>query len=140
MRILQTQADTDVQILAMLYSGEWINQNQIHERVGTRRDRLSAKLDNLKKLGHIRNDWNGLTKQEQKKYMKRHPNFEPKGAKHFYQITPFGRDCFRKIRDNCLDEDTARILRVALPHDAPEGTSFPEDDTSDHFDRFRLGW
>ena len=131
MRILQTQADTDVQILAMLSSGEWINQNQIHERVGTRRDRLSDKLDVLKKLGHIRNDWNDLTKQEQKKYMKDHPNFEPKGVKHFYRITTLGYESFRKIRDDCLDEDTARILRVTLPDDAPEGTSLPEDDESD---------
>ena len=129
--ILQTQADTDVQILAMLYSGEWKNQNQIHERVGTRRDRLSDKLDVLKKLGHIRNDWNDLTKQEQKKYMKDHPNFEPKGVKHFYRITTLGYESFRKIRDDCLDEDTARILRVTLPDDTPEGTSLPEDDESD---------
>ena len=129
--ILQTQADTDVQILAMLYSGEWKNQNQIHERVGTRRDRLNDKLESLKKLELIRNDWNDLTKQEQKKYKKDHPNFEPKGVKYFYKITPLGHESFRKIRDDCLDKKTASILRVAIPDDAPEGTSLPEDDESD---------
>ncbi len=129
--ILQTQADTDVQILAMLSSGEWINQNQIHERVGTRRDRLSDKLDVLKKLGHIRNDWNDLTKQERKEYIKANPGFEPKGAKHFYKITKLGRESFRKIQDDCLDPQTARILRVTLLDDAPEGTSLPEDDEGD---------
>ena len=110
--ILQTQADTDVQILAMLYSGEWKNQNQIHERVGTNRDRLNSKLDNLKKLGHIRNDWNDLPMEDQKKYRKEHPNFEPKGVKYFYKITERGHESFRKIRDNCLDPDTSRLLRV----------------------------
>ena len=129
--ILQTQADTDVQILAMLYSGEWKNQNQIHERVGTNRDRLNSKLDNLKKLGHIRNDWNDLPMEDQKKYMKDHPNFEPKGVKHFYRITRLGYESFRKIRDDCLDKKTASILRITIPYDAPEGTSLPEDDESD---------
>ncbi len=110
--ILQTQADTDVQILAMLYSGEWKNQNQIHARVGTNRDRLNSKLDNLKKLKLIRNDWNDLPMEDQKKYMKDHPNFEPKGVKYFYKITERGYESFRKIRDNCLDPDTSRLLRV----------------------------
>ena len=128
---MQTQADTDVQILATLFSGEWKNQNQIHLRVGTHRSRLRKKLNNLKKLRLVRNDWNDLTKQERKEYIKANPGFEPKGAKHFYKITKLGRESFRKIQDDCLDPQTARILRVTLLDDAPEGTSLPEDDEGD---------
>ena len=93
-------------------TSEWKNQNQIHERVGTNRDRLNSKLARLKKLGHIRNDWNDLPMEDQKKYRKEHPNFEPKGVKYFYKITERGHESFRKIRDNCLDPDTSRLLRV----------------------------
>jgi len=114
--MLQSQADTDIKILALLSSGQWINLNQIQQGIkgsSLNRERLLQKLLNLKILGHLQ-DWENFPVVGQKEYMKSNPTFDPKNQKHIYKITDRGQKAFQKIRDDCLDPETQNILRVRI--------------------------
>jgi len=116
MSMLQSPADTDVKILALMSSGQWINLNQIQQGVkgsSLNRERLLKKLEDLKSLNHI-HDWNDFPEQEKKEYMKNNPTFSDVGQKHIYKITDRGQKSFQKIRDDCLDEETQKILRLEI--------------------------
>jgi hypothetical protein len=114
---MRSPADTDLHILALWHSEKydletWINLNQIQKDVGAQSTRLREKLEDLEKLEHLRN-WNDLEEKEKKEQRKKQPNFDW-GQTYIYKITEYGVKTFRKIRDQCLDDDTRKLLRLSI--------------------------
>ena len=116
----RSEAATDVDILALWHSDKfsfqsWINLNQMMLHVNVNRTRLIEKLKSLENQEFIESlgDWENMEKEERKKYMDLDPNTDWK-QKYNYKITEYGVKTFKKIREQCLDEDTQKILRMPV--------------------------
>ena len=113
----KSAAYTTVNILAVLDDGEFHNLSQI--QMDTRlpelhRGRLLEHMKHLEEMKVVES-WNDLTKEKQKDYKTHHRSFDPKVATHIYKITSSGKEKFRKVRDDCLeDEGIQRILRARV--------------------------
>ena len=116
----QSPGEVNFRILASLEDKKWnilyrIQHNLAYMVGGTR---LKLNMAELKKMGCIldADDWNKLTKKEQEDYMKGdalfHTSVKEKGAKNLYKITDIGLKKFIKIKNDCLDHITQRILHV----------------------------
>ena len=115
----RTAANTTVKILALLSDGLFQNQtqiqiNKIFGATAWNKDTFQKHLENLKSEKLLEH-WNDLEEDEQKEYKKNNPTFDSKAAKHIYKITQYGREKFKKVRDDCLDDpELQRILRVRI--------------------------
>ena len=127
---LQSTAEVNIRILASLEVGKWsylnkiskelVHFNAMGEKTGkyVSGTRLKLNMTMLKDLGCVldKDDWEKLTNQQREDYMKRDLPFaiafKEKNVKNIYQITPKGTEKFKKIRDDCLDHITQRILHV----------------------------
>ena len=116
----RSEAATDVDILALWHSDKfsfqsWINLNQIVLYVNVNRTRMIEKLKVLEKQEFIESldDWESMEKEKRKEYMVLEPKFDWK-QKYNYKITEYGVKTFRKIRDQCLDDDTRKLLRLSI--------------------------
>ena len=114
----RTAADTSVKILALLDEGLFLNRNQIQNSnilvSELQKARLQKHLEYMKS-NKLLEHWDDLSDDEQKIYKKSNPTFEPKASKHIYKITFRGKEKFRKVRDDCLDDPIIqRILRARV--------------------------
>ena len=113
----KTAAYATVNILAVLEDYEFRNLNQIQRDTRLPELHRGRLLEHMKHLEEQKNveSWNSLPKEAQKDYKTSHPDFLPKVSTHIYRITFDGRTKFRKVRDDCLeDEGIQRILRARV--------------------------
>tara|TARA_Y100001949_G_C15689639_1_gene201837 strand:+ start:49 stop:423 length:375 start_codon:yes stop_codon:yes gene_type:complete len=116
----QSTAEVNVQILASLADGKWSYLNKISKEIlfYVAGSRLKPNMTMLKNLGCIldTDDWEKLTNQQREEYLKGdallHTSVKEKGAKFMYRITDTGREKFRKIQNDCLDDITRQILNI----------------------------
>ena len=113
----KSAAYATVNILAVLEDYQFRNLSEIQRDTRLPELHRGRLLEHMKHLEEQKNveSWNSLSKEDQKDYKTHHRGFDPKVATHISRITSDGRAKFRKVRDDCLeDEGIQRILRARV--------------------------